>query len=184
MCIAVIQDLLTQTFEKIHIVDENNLIIGKTSRIFSFLFKKPHRSVNIFIFKDSSYKEVLLQKRQPWIRFPLKLADCAGAVPFNLTYEQSAYKELHEELFHKQPLPKIKLRKIAEFKDTSIKPFTFSQILIGVYPGPFFPNPLEVKEIAFLRIDKLKNDLNSAKTAKKYSPSFRQAYLMLIKHLS
>ncbi len=171
-----IKEMTTQLLEKVTIINENNQHIGKTSRLSSFLFRKSYQGVNIFIFKDSSFKELLIQKRRGWMRFPNKLADCAGAVPYSLSYEETAYKELQEELFHNTPLPKIKLKKIVEFKDTSIKPFTYNQLFIGIYPSPFSPSLFEVKELFFLPIEKIKKDLEDSRAKERYALPFREAF--------
>lgn len=171
-----IKELFSQLFEQIPIINEQNQIIGKTSRLSSFILRKPIRAVNIFIFKDSSFNELLIQKRRWWMRFPNKLADCAGAVPCNLSYEETAYKELQEELFHNTPLPNIKLKKIAEFKDTSINPFTYNQLFMGIHPGPFSPSPFEVKVLSFIAVENIKDDLKNPKTSKQYAPPFKEAF--------
>ena len=170
------KELYTQLFEKVSIVNEKNEVTGSMARIFSFLFKKSHRGVNVLIFKDDTCKEILIEKRQWWMRFPLKKGDCSGAVPFPLSYEQTAYKEIHEELFYNRALPKISLKKIAEFKDTTAFPFIWSQVFIGVYPGPFSPSFFEVRGLKFISIEKIKSDLNHPKESRKYSPSFREAF--------
>ncbi len=176
-----IKEMTTQLFEKVPIINEENTILGKTSRLSSFLFRKPYRGVNVFIFKDSSFKELLSKKRRWWMRFPNKLADCAGAIPYNLSYEETACKELQEELFHNTSLPKIKLKKIAEFKDISIKPFTYNHLFIGAYPGPFSPSPFEVKELSFISTEKIKEDLKNPKTSKQYAPPFKTAFQHFLK---
>ncbi len=175
------KELSSQLFEKVPIINEENRIIGKTSRISSFLLRKPYRAVNIFIFKDKTKKELLLQKRQWWLRFPLKWGDCTGAVPSNRSYEEAAYKELQEEIFHNQPLPKIKLKKIAEFKDSSTKPYTWNQLFLAQYRGLFFPSPFEVKELLWMPVEKIQADLQNPKRTKKYTPAFKDAWKVFIK---
>lgn len=179
--IIFIKDLVVQAFEQVSIVDEGNAVKGKTSRLSSFLLRKPYRAVNIFIFKDKARKEILLQKRQWWLRFPLKWGDCTGAVPLSRSYEEAAFKEMQEELFYQRPLPKIKLEKIAEFKDTSTKPFTCNQLFTGVHPGPFSPSPFEVKKLLFVSAEKIRSDLQNPKKNKRYAPAFKEAWKVFIR---
>jgi len=104
--------------EYVDIVDENDTVLSYASRDECHKNSLLHRSVEIFIFKDSSLKNILLQKRGIKNEFPPgRLCGSAGGhVMKGESYLMGAKRELEEELFTKGIPKTIKLKKIDKFK--------------------------------------------------------------------
>jgi len=100
--------------EIIDIVDDNDNVIGQELKSKCHANKILHRSVGILVFKDHSFKEILIQKRSmKKVSNPGQLCIPGGHLSSGEDYISGAKKELQEEEFHNQELPKENLSKVA-----------------------------------------------------------------------
>lgn len=123
-----------------------------------------HRGADIFIFKDRSMTELLIQKRNPHLKAePGKfISSASGHVEAGETYEEGALREMREELFHKKELSDITLVPISTYPMTD-RPTNHElvRLFYAFYPGPFFPDPEEVTRLDFVNLDKLRRDMGA-----------------------
>ena len=129
---------------------------------------KLHAVVHNLIFYDLMEQQILLSLRSKNILFPgLWSIASAGNVDWideqnrAENIEETAYRELHEELFHKKELPdEIKLIRVRSFiYQAGLRDKEYCTILKGYYKGPFFPYKQEVEDAKFFDVEFLKRDL-------------------------
>ncbi len=108
-----------------------------------------HQAVSVLIFKDSSKKEFLLQRRSKSAAQSPGVWQhaAAGHVKSGDTLDDTARKELQEELFCGHTLPFLELRRLGSFFNHDL-PGNYEIVYLyeTIYPGPFFHSPEEVAE--------------------------------------
>jgi len=135
---------LTKT-ERFPVVDKKDRILGHASRSEVHGNNLLHRAVHILIFNEAG--QVYLQQRSRWKdRHPLKWdSSAAGHVAEAESYDETARRELKEELGVSVPLQKISKLPAAQRTDHEF---------IGLYRGLFFgdliPNKSEIERGTFL----------------------------------
>lgn len=131
------QDVHGETFD---IVDTEDSVIGKQTRQETHTQKLRHRAVHIFIFNKKG--ELFLQRRSRWKDVAPLLWDssAAGHVNAGQDYDQTASRELQEELGISAPLSFIK--RIAASEDTGQE---FVAFYHGTHEGPFRLPPTEIE---------------------------------------
>jgi 16S rRNA (adenine1518-N6/adenine1519-N6)-dimethyltransferase len=104
-----------------------------------------HRAVHILLFNQSG--EVYLQQRsRSKDRHPLKWdSSVAGHVRAGESYDDTARRELHEELGVAVPVHKIAKLPASESTDNE-----FVWLYYGTAPGDLVPNPAEIEQGTFL----------------------------------
>ena len=133
------------TGERFPIVDKNDRILGSASRSQVHGNNLLHRAVHILIFNEAG--EVYLQQRSRWKdRHPLKWdSSAAGHVAAGESYDETARRELKEELGVSIPLQKILKLPGAQRTDHE-----FIWLYRGVVSGDLFPNKCEIERGRFL----------------------------------
>ena len=133
------------TGERLPIVDKNDRILGSASRSQVHGNNLLHRAVHILIFNEAG--EVYLQQRSRWKdRHPLKWdSSAAGHVAARESYDETARRELKEELGVSIPLQKILKLPGAQRTDHE-----FIWLYRGVVSGDLFPNKCEIERGRFL----------------------------------
>ncbi len=131
--------------ERFPVVDEDDRICGEAKRAEVHGNNLRHRAVHILIFNQAG--EVYLQQRSRGKDLhPLKWdSSAAGHVTVGENYNETARRELQEELGVNLPLEKI-------FRLTA-SPRTDHEFICGyrgVVPGEVFPNKCEIENGAFL----------------------------------
>ena len=142
--------------ELVDIVDENDNVIGQELRSKCHKEKILHRGVNIFVFKDNSFKEILLQKRSVQMKSYFgKLCTPGGHIQPGETFLEGAKREFFEEMHNTKirdnDIQFEELFKIKKFTDNDYEFMTLFRI---VSKGPFHPDPLEVENYFFEDINK------------------------------
>jgi 16S rRNA (adenine1518-N6/adenine1519-N6)-dimethyltransferase len=135
---------LTNT-ERFPIVDKNDRILGYASRSQVHGNNLLHRAVHILIFHEAG--EVYLQQRSRWKdRHPLKWASsAAGHVVAAESYDETARRELKEELGVSVPLEKVLKLPAARRTDHE-----FIWVYRGVVSGELVPDKREIETGTFL----------------------------------
>jgi 16S rRNA (adenine1518-N6/adenine1519-N6)-dimethyltransferase len=131
--------------ERFPVVDENDRIRRYVSRSEVHGNNLRHRAVHILIFSKAG--EVYLQQRSRWKdRHPLKWdSSAAGHVTAGETYDETARRELKEELGVDVPLQRIV--KITASPRTEHE---FVRMYRGVVSGEIAPNKCEIETGVFL----------------------------------
>jgi 16S rRNA (adenine1518-N6/adenine1519-N6)-dimethyltransferase len=130
------------------IVDENDREIGTASRRKVHENNFRHRAVHILIFNGTG--ELLLQKRSPWKdRHPLLWdSSAAGHVEANEQYDETAARELDEELG-----VTAQLRPIGKLLASEKTGQEFITAYHGEHDGPFRYPSEEISAIEFFPVD-------------------------------
>ena len=134
--------------ERFPIVDENDREIGTASRPEVHENNFRHRAVHILIFNGT--RELLLQKRSPWKdRHPVLWdSSAAGHVEANEQYDETAARELDEELG-----VTAQLRPIGKLPASEKTGQEFITVYCGEHNGPFRYPSEEISAIEFFPVD-------------------------------
>jgi 16S rRNA (adenine1518-N6/adenine1519-N6)-dimethyltransferase len=132
--------------ERFPIVDKNDRILRYANRSKVHGNNLRHRAVHVLIFDEAG--EVYLQQRSRWKdRHPLKWdSSAAGHVAARESYDDTARRELKEELGVSVALQKISKLPASEHTDQE-----FIWVYRGVVSGDLVPNKSEIEHGAFLR---------------------------------
>ncbi|MFA6391265.1 MAG: NUDIX domain-containing protein [Patescibacteria group bacterium] len=134
------------------VVDNSNNAIGKATM--EEIRKKGlnHRSVHIFIFNKDN--ELLICKRPHFKKaYPnMYTSSAGGKVNFGETFEESANRELKEELGIVTELSKVGSYVIEnELKNNKV----FHELFYGMSEGPFNLDPNEIVQCEFVKLDEI-----------------------------
>lgn len=142
-----------------------------------------HKSCSALIFKDTSKKEILLQRRSEKMKQePRKWQHSAGGHTLcGDTPEECIKKELQEELFDNHTLPPFEIKKVTTFRLNDLpNNHELLTLFEVVYPGPFYFGKKEVaEEPRWIKWDDLMQDLQY--NPKKYSQAFLDIILVYAK---
>jgi isopentenyldiphosphate isomerase len=143
--------------EIVDIVDKNDKVIGQESKNVCHKNKILHRGAMVLIFKDNTFKEILIQKRSSTKeKNPNQLAYMGGHVGAGETYLEAAKRELQEEMFHGKKLPnEIKLEELFKMIKGKDADYEFMMVYRTIYPGPFTLDPAEVDSYFFINLDEI-----------------------------
>ena len=143
--------------EIVDIVDENDKVIGQKSKYYCHNNKIFHRGSAVLIFKDKTFKEILIQKRSLLKeKNPGNFAFTGGHLSVGENYLEGAMRELQEEMFHNQKLPRdLKFQQLFKVKKTTDGDYEFMMAYSIVFPGPFSLDLEEVEKFYFEDIKEL-----------------------------
>ena len=144
------------------VVDEEDNIIGQASFEECHTKGLRHRGASVLVFRDSSLKEMLIQKRSLHLAAdPGKfISSASGHVDSGEGYEEAALREMYEEIFHGMEETRLALRLIVKMSIID-RPMNreFVSLYYTVCPGPFSPQPDEVMKLEFVSVDTLRKDM-------------------------
>src|SRR5881396_2158646 len=131
--------------ERFPVVDKNDRILRYANRSEVHGNNLRHRAVHILIFNQAG--EVYLQQRSRWKdRHPLKWdSSAAGHVADGERYDDTAQRELNEELG-----VRVALQKIAKLPASQHTDQEFIWVYRGSISGDLVPNKSEIEQGAFL----------------------------------
>jgi 16S rRNA (adenine1518-N6/adenine1519-N6)-dimethyltransferase len=134
--------------EEFAVVDENDVVIGARSRAEVHGNNLRHRAVHIFLFNHAG--ELLLQKRSHWKDRHPELWDssAAGHVNAGEEFDQTALRELKEELGVETKVTRV--AKLAASEETGQE---FIWLYRGEHEGPFAPAAAEIDAVEFFPVE-------------------------------
>ena len=134
----------TSSSEQLDIVDDNDRVIGSATRGEIHQRGLRHRSVHVLVFNGCS--EILLQKRSMQKDQCGGMWDtsCAGHVESGQSYEETAPRELQEELGFSPALP---LQPLFKMNPTKNNGYEFAMVYSIEYPGPFIAAEDELDQL-------------------------------------
>jgi 16S rRNA (adenine1518-N6/adenine1519-N6)-dimethyltransferase len=134
----------TDPDEQFAVVDEMDRVIGSARRSEVHGNNLRHRAVHIFIFNPAG--ELLLQKRSRWKDRDPNLWDssAAGHVGAGEDYDETAARELHEELEISAALTRV-----AQLPASAKTGEEFIWLYRGEHAGPFAPRAAEIDAVHF-----------------------------------
>ena len=132
--------------ERFPIVDKKDRILRYANRSEVHGNNLRHRAVHILIFNEAG--ELYLQQRSRWKdRHPLKWdSSAAGHVAFRESYDETARRELKEELGTTVPLHKVSKVSASQRTDQE-----FIWLYRGLTSGDLVPDNFEIEQGAFFR---------------------------------
>src|SRR3989344_5335677 len=152
-------------------VNEKNEFIKKEEKKKCHLEGLWHRSAGVFIFNDNG--NLLLQKRSMNMAVSPGKYDCSasGHVSSGETIEESAKKELKEELGIETDLKLIFKNTIENFDEGNNKIRHFYSLFVGYYNGSFNIEKSEVESIKFFDLENIRKMIRE--TPNKFTVGFR-----------
>ncbi len=152
--------------EQFDVVNQDDHVVGVRTRSEVHAGKLLHRAVHVFLLRPDGY--LLLHKRSPTKEeFPsVWTSSCSGHVSSGESYDETAPRELMEELGIQAPLNR--LHKFPACVDTS---YEFTVLYRAESTDPVCPDPNEITEIRWLRPEHICEWLQS--TPEDFSPAFR-----------
>ena len=166
--------------EILNLVNEKDEIIGEVVRSDAHAKGLWRQRATVFVF--NSKNELLIQQRTPNMSWPnLWAASASGHVLFNETYQQSAQRELKEEI-------KIEcnLKSIGKIKTQNQAPSgkienENHEIFICQSDGPFKIQKQELLQVKFESISNLKNQIK--KNLQNFTPGFVKEFEFYLEKL-
>jgi isopentenyl-diphosphate delta-isomerase len=161
--------------EHVDIVNENDEIVSSASMEECHKKGLLHRSVEVFVFRDGSLSELLIQRRGVNGEvLPGRMCGSAGGhLRRGDSYLEGANRELEEELFVRGLPKSIKLIEVVKFKmndfpgNNEIKTLYYT-----IYSGPFDWNREEIaEEPVFVKIEDLVADVKN--NPERYTECFK-----------
>lgn len=152
----------TTSTELLDIVDETDNVIGSATRGDIHLRGLVHRSIHVLVFDGA--EKILLQKRSMQKDQCAGMWDtsCAGHVEAGQGYEETAPRELDEELGFTPDAP---LQALFKMQPTSANGNEFAMVYSVVHKGPFTAAQDEIDELrwfSFAEIDEWVDRLASS----------------------
>ena len=137
--------------EIIDLIDEQDQVIGQELKSKCHKEKLLHRSVNIFVFRDDSFRELLLQKRNATKGMNGgKLCMPGGHLHAHDGYLEGAKRELQEEMFHDRKLPRgLVFEELFKIRKSADNDYEITALYRTVARGPFTVDPAEVESCFF-----------------------------------
>jgi 16S rRNA (adenine1518-N6/adenine1519-N6)-dimethyltransferase len=154
------------------VVDAQDRVIGTESRARVHVNNLRHRAIHVLIFNQRG--EVFLQKRSIWKdTHPGKWdSSAAGHVDAGESYEESARRELREEIGIECPMEKI-----GKLQCSAATGWEFIEVFRGMHEGPFRFAAMELETGAFFSLEKIRTWLE--RTPADFSPVFAMCLKIL-----
>lgn len=156
----------TTSSEILDIVDKNDVVIGAATRGDIHARGLMHRSVHVLVFDGEG--SVLLQKRSMQKDQCAGMWDtsCAGHVESGDSYQDTAPRELQEELgLELTASPSEPLRELFKMNPTEDNGHEFAKVYAIDHNGPFVAAEDEIDELrwfSFAKVDSWVEEISSA----------------------
>ena len=168
--------------KEVILVNENDEAIGSMEKIEAHKKALLHRAFSIFIFNKKG--EMLLQQRASTKYHSPDLwtnACCSHPAPGEETLD-SAHKRLQEEMGFDTFLEHaFSFTYQADF-DNGLTEHEYDHVFIGTYDGKITPDPNEVKDYCFMKIEAISESMQ--RHQHKYTSWFRIAFPKLEEYFS
>lgn len=153
------------------LVDENDKELGTEEKLSAHRMGLLHRAFSIFVFNRNG--ELLLQRRalSKYHCPGLWTNTCCSHPRPGETIGEAANRRLKEEMGFDCPLKEVFNFVYKTPVPPDLTEHEFDHVLVGTYEGPPVPNPVEVVECKWVRLDTLQADILAH--PEKYTPWFR-----------
>jgi isopentenyl-diphosphate delta-isomerase len=159
------------------LVNEQDQIIGTMEKMEAHRKGLLHRAFSIFIFNHKG--EMLLQQRASSKYHSGNLwtnACCSHPFP-DENIQDAAYRRLQEEMGFVTPLEHAFSFTYKAELDNGLTEHEYDHVFMGCYDGLIQPNPAEVKDYCFMKMDTINEQVNDYPD--KYTAWFRIAFPQL-----
>jgi isopentenyl-diphosphate delta-isomerase len=160
--------------EEVILVTEGNEPIGKMEKMEAHRKGVLHRAFSIFIINERD--EMLLQQRAKTKYHSAGLwtnACCSHPRP-NEDTESAAVRRLKEELGFTTSIIKVFDFHYNATFDNGLTEHEYDHVYVGTYTGKIIPNPIEVQDYCYKKLDEIANTIQSH--PHKYTAWFRIAF--------
>jgi isopentenyl-diphosphate delta-isomerase len=148
------------------VVDDTDAVIGRQTRSEVHRAKLRHRAVHVFVIRDDGRLLIHLRS-QSKEEFPgVWTSSAAGHVSAGETYDDSAERELQEELGIAAPLKR--LHRFNACPDTSME---FTVLYECTWNGGISADSTEIQQTEWVTVDELVERV--ARQPEQFSPAFR-----------
>lgn len=164
------------------LVDENDVEIGRMEKMAAHREALLHRAFSVFIFNRKG--EMLLQQRASSKYHSPDLwtnACCSHPMPGETT-EQAARRRLKEELGFDTELEHLFHFIYKTPFDNGLTEHELDHVFVGVYDGAINPDPAEVKDFCYMKMEAITESLQSYRH--KYTSWFQIAFPRLEEEMS
>lgn len=164
------------------LVDENDVEMGQMEKMAAHREALLHRAFSVFIFNRKG--EMLLQQRASSKYHSPDLwtnACCSHPMPGEKT-EQAAHRRLKEELGFDTELEHLFHFIYKTPFDNGLTEHELDHVFVGVYDGPIHPDPAEVKDFCYMKMEAISESLQSY--SHKYTSWFQIAFPRLEEEMS
>lgn len=143
--------LITIMDEIVDIVDDNDNVIGQEWKSKCHKEKILHRGSNVFVFRDDSFKEILLQKRSmKKISNPGEFCTPGGHLEPGESYPEGGKREFFEEMHNTSNVDEsVKFEELFKIKKFTDNDYEFVTLFRVMSTGPFELDPEEVESCFF-----------------------------------
>lgn len=157
----------------INLVDENGNRIGSVEKLGAHKSGVLHEAFSIFVFNKN--KELLLQQRNPskYHSGGLWSNTCCSHPKENEDLEVAIHRRLKEEMGIDCDLVELFTFTYKVTLENNLVENEFDHVFVGSYDGVPSPDPEEVSEYKWIKIDDLKNDIEN-------NPHLYTAWLKII----
>jgi len=164
------------------LVDENDVEVGQMEKMAAHREALLHRAFSVFIFNRKG--EMLLQQRASSKYHSPDLwtnACCSHPMPGETT-EQAAHRRLKEELGFDTELEHLFHFIYKTPFDNGLTEHELDHVFVGVYDGSIHPDPAEVKDFCYMKMEAITESLQSYRH--KYTTWFQIAFPRLEEEMS
>lgn len=164
------------------LVDEHDVATGTMEKIKAHEEALLHRAFSVFIFNSEG--EMLLQKRASGKYHSPGLwtnTCCSHPKPGESTKE-AAEKRLMEEMGFTTPLEKVFDFVYKAGFDNGLTEHEFDHVYTGTYEGPIQPDPEEVSEYAYRKLEDIRSSIQTE--AHLYTAWFLIAFPRLLEYIA
>lgn len=161
--------------ELVDIIDEHDRVIGQRLKFECHAQGLLHRGASLFLFRDASFRELLLQQRSlTKANQPGRWNQIGGHVGAGETYQQAIERELREEMFAGRPLPPLHLEPVFKVEKDADQDRELIAVFRSSHPGPFQHDSQEVMASVFVPVDEVVKRL--ANTPDEFTATFRALF--------
>ncbi len=156
------------------LVDKNDQVLGLKEKYAAHQIPVAlHRAISIVIF-DPARKQILITQRaatKP--TWPLFWSNSVCSHPYpDEAYQDTADRRVFEELGFRTKLDQVfKFTYQAEMENKLFGEHEYDVVFTGTYSGAINPNPDEIADYAWIKIDELKKEI--VENPKKFTPWFK-----------
>ncbi len=156
--------------EQFDVVDEHDQVLRQLPRSVVHAQKLLHRAANVFVFNSTG--KLLLQFRSAQKdEYPrCYTSSASGHLSAGEDYEESAQREMWEEIGIDTPLERLK-----KFPGNDQNAYEHTVLFRTYSDGPFTFDPKEIERGDFFELKAIDEMLQ--KSAEDFTPPFRQLYL-------
>ncbi len=143
--------------EYVDVVDQHDTIVGQELKTTCHAQGFLHRGAGVLLFRDTTYRDILLQRRSFRVSNAGLWCTPGGHVMSGEDYATAVQRECREEVFSCRPdAPALSFEHLYTFLKDDPADREFIAVFRSVCAGPFHPDLTEVSELCFVPLEQLR----------------------------